>query len=88
MTEILLDEEQNVRNTIPLVEGDSRLGWEASMDYMCDKWHLPEGSFRKVHSLARRVPENSILQKMPRWSNLPPPSSRLQNSFALPVRAG
>ncbi|MBO4303822.1 MAG: hypothetical protein J6A21_04500 [Lentisphaeria bacterium] len=40
MNEVLEEEEKNVRDTIPLVEKDSRLGWEASMDYMCDKWHL------------------------------------------------
>ena len=33
MREILADEEQNVRETIPLVEYDSRLGWEPSMRY-------------------------------------------------------
>ncbi len=30
----------NVEATIPLVEGDSRLGWEPSMEYMTDAAHL------------------------------------------------
>ncbi len=39
--ELLLKEEmKNVEDTIPVVEQDSRLGWEPSMLYMTDKWHL------------------------------------------------
>ena len=34
------DMSQVVEDTIPLVEADSRLGWEPSMLYMTDKWHL------------------------------------------------
>lgn len=30
----------NAENTIPLVEADSRLGWEPTMDYMTDAEHL------------------------------------------------
>ncbi|OQA82012.1 MAG: hypothetical protein BWY31_03466 [Lentisphaerae bacterium ADurb.Bin242] len=30
----------NVKDTIPCVELDSRLGWEPRMEYVCDKWHL------------------------------------------------
>ena len=33
-------ERENVANTIPLVEFDSRLGYEPSMEYMCDAAHL------------------------------------------------
>ena len=40
MTEIAKDEIENARKTIPLVERDSRLGFEPSMEYMCDKAHL------------------------------------------------
>lgn len=40
MKEIAQKEIENARNTIPLVEADSRLGFEPSMDYMCDKEHL------------------------------------------------
>lgn len=39
--EVLLQaEKENVENTIPLVQFDSRLGWEPSMEYMTDEWHL------------------------------------------------
>ena len=31
---------ENARSTIPAVEYDSRLGYEPSMEYMCDKEHL------------------------------------------------
>jgi hypothetical protein len=31
---------KNAENTLPLVEEDSRLGWEPSMEYMTDKYHL------------------------------------------------
>jgi hypothetical protein len=34
------DEIENARNTIPLSEADSRLGWEPSMEYMTDPDHL------------------------------------------------
>ena len=40
MKEIAQKEIENARNTIPLVEADSRLGFEPSMGYMCDKEHL------------------------------------------------
>ncbi|MBR5508221.1 MAG: hypothetical protein IKV88_09250, partial [Clostridia bacterium] len=40
MEELLRYERQNAVDTIPLVERDSRLGWEPSMLYMTDKWHL------------------------------------------------
>ena len=33
-------ERENAVNTIPLVEFDSRLGYEPTMEYMCDKAHL------------------------------------------------
>ena len=31
---------KNAQDTIPLVEADSRLGWEPSMEYMTDRSHL------------------------------------------------
>lgn len=37
---IVREECDNARRTIPAVEYDSRLGWEPSMDYMCDREHL------------------------------------------------
>ena len=39
----------NAEDTIPAVESDSRLGWEATMDYVCDRWHL-EWKIRQVKS--------------------------------------
>ena len=38
--ELAIRECENARRTIPAVEYDSRLGWEPSMEYMCDKEHL------------------------------------------------
>ncbi len=40
MDALLNAEREVVLDTIPLVEQDSRLGWEPSMLYMTDKWHL------------------------------------------------
>ena len=37
---ILDDEEANVRETIPVVEYDSALGWEPTMFYICDRANL------------------------------------------------
>ncbi len=47
MENLLNTELENVYDTIPLVEYDSRLGWEPSMLYMTDKWHL-EWKVRQV----------------------------------------
>ena len=38
--EICKSELANAKDTIPLVEFDSRLGYEPSMEYMCDPAHL------------------------------------------------
>jgi hypothetical protein len=40
LVEIEAHERNNVLDTIYYVERDSRLGWEPSMEYVCDKWHL------------------------------------------------
>ncbi|MBQ8908119.1 MAG: hypothetical protein IJY71_06005 [Clostridia bacterium] len=40
MLPILRREYENAEKTIPLVEADSQLGYEPSMEYMCDKEHL------------------------------------------------
>lgn len=40
MEELAYLEIANAEATIPLVEADSRLGWEPSMEYMTDKEHL------------------------------------------------
>ena len=40
MLEICRRERENAVATIPLVERDSRLGYEPSMEYMCDRAHI------------------------------------------------
>jgi hypothetical protein len=40
LTELAEQEIANAEATIPLVEADSRLGWEPSMDYMTDPEHI------------------------------------------------
>lgn len=40
MTTIAENEIANAQATIPLVQKDSRLGWEPTMEYMCDEYHL------------------------------------------------
>ena len=40
MEALLLAERKNAEETIPLVQLDSRLGWEPSMEYMTDEEHL------------------------------------------------
>ncbi|MDD5698523.1 MAG: hypothetical protein PHH77_07885 [Victivallaceae bacterium] len=40
LEKIAYDEIKNAENTLPLVEADSRLGWEPSMEYMTDAEHL------------------------------------------------
>ena len=34
------DELANAAAALPAVRLDSRLGWEPSMEYVCDEWHL------------------------------------------------
>ena len=43
------EEITNAENTIPLVEYDSRLGWEPTLEYMTDRAHL-EWKIRQVRS--------------------------------------
>jgi len=50
----------NAAETIPLVEADSRLGWEPSMEYMTDRAHLEW----KITQL-RRVLDEEIPEKVP-----------------------
>ncbi len=40
MENLLSNEIENAKDTIPLVECDSRLGWEPSMQYMGDREHI------------------------------------------------
>ena len=52
--EIAREEIENAKDTMPAVEFDSRLGWEPSMGYVCDKWHL-EWKIRQVNSALRET---------------------------------
>ncbi len=54
LEELAAKEIQNARETIPAVELDSRLGWEPSMEYVCDKWHL-EWKIRQVNSALSEI---------------------------------
>jgi hypothetical protein len=40
MIEICQDEVKNAEDTIPIVEFDSRIGYEPSMEYMTDRAHI------------------------------------------------
>jgi hypothetical protein len=51
----------NAESTVPIVECDSRLGWEPSMEYMCDKQHL-EWKIRQVKHVIEK--EISLYRKM------------------------
>ncbi len=44
----------NARDTFEAVDTDSRLGWEASMEYVADRWHL-EWKIRQVESALREI---------------------------------
>ena len=53
--EVLAQKEiANVKEAIPFVELDSRLGWEPSMEYVTDRWHL-EWKLRQMESMLREV---------------------------------
>lgn len=57
MMEIGKAEIQNAEDTIPLVEADSRLGWEPSMEYMTDEYHL-QWKIRQVRGVLEvQLPE-------------------------------
>ena len=38
--ELAMKEIENVKDTFESVRLDSRIGWEPSMEYVCDEWHL------------------------------------------------
>ena len=54
LTAILEEERRNVLETIPLVEADSCLGWEPSMEYCGDREHL-EWKLEKLDRLLKYV---------------------------------
>jgi hypothetical protein len=56
MTELAESEIDNVNATLPLVEFDSRLGWEPSMEYMTDPAHLEWKIAQVRHVLDEEIP--------------------------------
>jgi hypothetical protein len=61
---LLLQEKENVEATIPLVQADSRLGWEPSMEYTTDE----EGLRWKLRQLEYEL--NVILPKFRKGNRL------------------
>ncbi len=57
MIEIGEREIGNARSTIPLVERDSRLGFEPSMEYMCDREHLDWKLNLTCYAVHHELPE-------------------------------
>ena len=56
MEKLLCEETENTKLTFDCVESDSRLGWEPSMRYVADKWHL-EWKIKQVeYVLNHRIP--------------------------------
>lgn len=53
---ILVEERDNALQTIPIVENDSILGWEPSMEYTTDKEHLL-WKIRQVDYMLGKIPE-------------------------------
>ena len=54
LRDLAAKEIRNAQEAIPAVELDSRLGWEPSMEYVCDKWHL-EWKVRQVNSALSEI---------------------------------
>jgi len=57
MEKLLLEERENVENTIPVVQTDSRLGWEPSMEYQgdekCLRWKLRQLDYDLNYTLKK-----------------------------------
>ena len=54
----------NAESAIPLVEADSRLGWEPSMEYVTDAWHI-NWKIRQVKYMLGELQEFRELVNMP-----------------------
>ena len=52
--ELAQEEIANVRDTFEAVRTDSRIGWEPSMEYVCDEWHL-DWKLRQMESMLRET---------------------------------
>ena len=61
---LLLEDRENVLDTIPAVQTDSRLGWEASMEYKgdeeCLRWKLRQLDHELNVTLPRFRKSNSL----------------------------
>lgn len=61
---LVLKERENVLDTIPVVELDSRLGWEPSMDYTTDKkgleWKLRQLDYELNYKIPQYEKANSL----------------------------
>lgn len=62
--EILIAERKNAQDTIPAVLADSRLGWEPSQDYVCDRqaleWKMRQIDYELKFTLAKFRKSNSL----------------------------
>lgn len=62
---IVCQEKENVLDTIPLVQVDSRLGWEPSMDYTTDekglRWKLRQLDYELTVKIPKYKKANSLL---------------------------
>ena len=63
---ILLAEKENVQATIPVVQADSRLGWEPSMEYTTDeealRWKLRQLDYELDIVLPKYRTENRLTE--------------------------
>ena len=65
MERILLEEKENVENTIPIVQYDSILGWEPAMEYTGDeaalRWKLRQLDYDMNHTIAELRAANGLI---------------------------
>ena len=56
-------EAENVKDTFDAVQADSRLGWEPSMEYVCDEWHL-NWKLKQLESTLREIEQYKGMLKL------------------------
>lgn len=61
---LLKEEIKNTKDTIPVVEADSRLGWEPSMEYMTDREHLEWKIRHAMRVLNHEIPDYRKILKL------------------------
>ena len=68
ITDLLLEEKENVAQTIPLVQVDSLLGWEPSMEYVGNEdaliWKLKQLDYELNYTLPELRKANSLVDKL------------------------